>query len=195
MKIFSWLYQKVLAYSRNEKAPFFLAGIAFAESSFFPIPPDVLLISMGLVKPKSVFQYAFITTTFSVLGGMFGYLIGCYALDFFLPLIQSAGYFERYLMVKQYFVTYGIGFVFIAGFTPIPYKLFTIAAGAMSMPFFPFVLSSIVGRGCRFFLVAALIFFKGEKIEKHLAKHVERLSWCVVGGLVIIYLMVKLISS
>tara|TARA_B110000879_G_scaffold212300_1_gene307884 strand:+ start:2785 stop:3372 length:588 start_codon:yes stop_codon:yes gene_type:complete len=195
MKLFSALYETMISLSKRKQAPYFLAGISFAESSFFPIPPDIMLISMGLGRPKSVWMYAFITTFFSVIGGVFGYFIGVYALDFFLPMIKSVGYFDRYLMVKQAFEAYGIAFIFIAGFTPIPYKLFTIAAGAMNMALLPFVFASFIGRGMRFFLVAALLFYKGEAIEKQLSKHVERLSWCIVAGLLIIYCMVKLFST
>lgn len=191
MKIFSTLYQKVLSLSKSNKAPYFLGLLAFIESSFFPIPPDILLVSMGLAKPKKVWRYAAITTIFSVVGGMFGYLIGVYALHLLLPFIKSSGYFDRYLMVQDYFKIYGVGFVLIAGFTPIPYKLFTIASGAMHMPFLPFVAASIIGRGARFYLVALLMFYQGEKIESHLTKHVEWLSWGVVTLLVVIYFIFK----
>lgn len=181
MKIFTTCYDKMIELSKRRLAPHFLASIAFVESSVFPVPPDLMLISMGLAKPQSVWQYAWITTIFSVLGGILGYFIGVYALNFFLPFIQTLGYYESYLMVKRCFDDYGVWFVFVAGFTPIPYKLFTIAAGAMNMALLPFILASFVGRGMRFFLVSALLFYKGEKIEQRISKHVEWLSWSLVA--------------
>ena len=95
-------------------------------------------------------------------------------------------------MVKEYFVTYGVGFVFIAGFTPIPYKLFTIAAGTMHMTLLPFVIASFIGRGARFFLVAMVMFYKGEEIDKHLTRYIERISWAIVSLLLLFYIIVKL---
>ena len=194
MKLFSSLYQRMISWSKHPKAPYFLAGISFAESSFFPIPPDIMLISMGLVRPKSVWQYAFITTLFSVLGGILGYLIGIYAIELMLPFIKSIGYFERYQQVQQCFNQYGVGFVIIAGFTPIPYKLFTIAAGALNMALLPFVLASVLGRGMRFYLVAMLMYHKGEAIEKQLSKHIEWLSWFLVAVIALVYIVAKRIS-
>lgn len=182
----------MLTWSRDPKAPYFLASVSFMESSFFPIPPDVMLISMGMVKPKSVWQYAFITTVFSVLGGILGYVIGAYAITWILPMIKSMGYYDNYLNVQAYFRDYGIGFVIVAGFTPIPYKLFTIAAGTMNMALLPFIVASIIGRGMRFFLVATVMYYQGEKIEKKLTQHIEKLSWLIVGIFLLGYMVIKL---
>jgi membrane protein YqaA with SNARE-associated domain len=192
MKIFSSIYQRMLTWSRDPKAPYFLASVSFMESSFFPIPPDVMLISMGMVKPKSVWQYAFITTFFSVLGGILGYVIGAYAITWILPMLKSVGYYDNYLNVQAYFRDYGIGFVIVAGFTPIPYKLFTIAAGTMNMALLPFIMASIIGRGMRFFLVATLMYYQGEKIEKKLTQHIEKLSWLIVSLFLLGYVVIKL---
>lgn len=187
MKIFTKCYDKMIELSKRRAAPYFLGAISFIESSVFPVPPDLMLISMGLAKPKFVWQYALITTICSVLGGILGFFIGVYALNFFLPFIQSAGYYEKYVMVQQCFNDYGVWFVFVAGFTPIPYKLFTIAAGAMNMALLPFVLASTVGRGMRFFLVAALLFYKGDTLAQHISQHVEWVSWCLVAVLGMLY--------
>lgn len=192
MRIFSRIYQLMLAWSKSRQAPYFLAGVSFAEASFFPIPPDIMLISMGLVRPKAIWVFAAITTIFSVLGGILGYTLGAYGIELLLPLLKSAGYYESYLKVQSYFQYYGIWFVFVAGFTPIPYKLFTIAAGGLHMALLPFVVGSIIGRGMRFFLVATLMYYKGESIEKQLSKHVELLSWLIVLVLIIIYGIIKL---
>ena len=182
----------MLTWSRDPKAPYFLGSVSFMESSFFPIPPDVMLISMGMVKPKSVWQYAFITTVFSVLGGILGYVIGAYAITWILPMLKSVGYYDNYLNVQAYFRDYGIGFVIVAGFTPIPYKLFTIAAGTMNMALLPFIMASIIGRGMRFFLVATLMYYQGEKIEKKLTQHIEKLSWLIVSLFLLGYMVIKL---
>ena len=127
----------MVQWSGHQHAPYYLAGVSFAESSFFPIPPDVMLISMGLAKPKSSWLYALITTLFSVLGGIFGYIIGHYFIEFIGPWIAQSAWKEKYDLIQHYFLLHGILTIFIAGFSPIPYKLFTIAAGAMSMPFLP----------------------------------------------------------
>lgn len=177
IKIFSYLYNKMRSWSLHRRAPYFLAGVSFIESSFFPIPPDVMLISMGLVKPDRAWRYALITTGFSVLGGIFGYLIGCYGLTLVEPLIKASSYEALYKEVALWFQKEGIWVILIAGFTPIPYKIFTIAAGALKMAFLPFVLASIVGRGLRFYLVSALMYWCGGRIEGHLRRYVDAIGW------------------
>lgn len=177
MPVIHQLYEKIIQWSSHPKAPLVLAGVSFAESSFFPLPPDLLLISMGLAQPLYVWGYALITTLSSVLGGIAGYMLGYYFFALIYPFIQTSHYQNYYLLVQTYFDQYGVWYVFIAGFTPIPYKIFTLAAGAMQMPIVPFVIASLLGRGGRFFLIALLMFFKGEAIEKHLAKHIQWLTW------------------
>lgn len=193
MRFFTTLYQKVLAWSRHRRAPYILAGVSFAESSFFPVPPDVMLISMGIVRPQRVWFYALLATVFSVLGGMLGYIIGAFFLHVAMPYFNYLGYEHTYQMVQHWFITWGVWIVFIAGFTPIPYKVFTITAGAMHMLFFPFVLASLIGRGGRFFLVSLLMYFGGEKLDQHLSRHIEWLSWFVLLFLVGLFIIYKLI--
>lgn len=174
--MFQQFYQFTLRCSAHRHAPWYLGMIAFIESSFFPIPPDVMLISMGLAKPHSAWRNAIIATLFSVLGGILGYLIGYFLFDLIHPWLSKSSLYPSYLMALDWFKKYGIWAIIVAGFTPIPYKLFTIGAGAVSMPFFPFVFGSVVGRGLRFFLVSTLFFFFGEKLNL-LMHRIDKLAW------------------
>jgi membrane protein YqaA with SNARE-associated domain len=182
MKIFSKLYNKMLSWSRHPHAPCYLAVVSFAESSFFPIPPDVMLAPMALAKPDRAWYLAFICTLSSVLGGIFGYLLGKFAFVAFVhPLIDHFGYMPQYLQIVEWFGRWGFWIVFVAGFSPIPYKLFTIAAGVVDMVFIPFVLASLISRGARFFMVAGLMRWGGERLEKKLEKVIDILGWsCVI---------------
>ena len=189
MKIFSALYDRVLRWAAHPHAERYLAGLSFAESSFFPIPPDVMLAPMTLAQPKRGWRLATVTTIASVIGGCAGYAIGWLALDAFKPLLMSLGYWDAYARSTEWFVTWGFLAVLAAGFSPIPYKVFTIAAGALNMFLPAFVLASLVGRGGRFFLVAGLIIWGGEPMERRLRTHVDTIGWivvvvCVVGLLV-----------
>lgn len=191
MKIFSPLLDRVLSWSRHPKAPLYLAGLSFAESSFFPIPPDVMLAPMVVAKPEAAWRLAFITTLMSVLGGILGFLIGIFAIEAIEPLLQQWGYWDAYQRSQQWFIEYGFWAVLAAGFSPIPYKIFTIAAGAMAMPFAPFVLASIVGRASRFFIVAGLIHWGGSRVEQLLRRYVDILGWLFVGVLVAAYFLLR----
>lgn len=180
MRIFSALYARAMIWANHRHAPWYLGGLSFAESSFFPIPPDVMLAPMSLARTDRAWWYATLTTVTSVLGGLFGYLIGVLAIDAVLPLLVEAGYGARYEQVIDWFATWGVWVVFIAGFSPIPYKLFTIAAGASAMPLLPFALASLVGRGARFFLVAGLMRWGGAPMEQALRTYIDRLGWLVI---------------
>ncbi|MFA6038216.1 MAG: YqaA family protein [Legionellales bacterium] len=183
--MFSQLYHRVLNWSRHKYAVYYLAIISFAESSFFPIPPDVMLAPMALANRKRAWYYGTITTIFSVLGGIFGYLIGLYAFEpIVLPVIQYLGYEEKFAHAETWFNQYGVWIVFVAGFSPIPYKVFTIAAGVMNMAFLPFVIASIIGRGARFYLVCALIVLGGQKLEDHLKQYIDLIGWVTVALIV-----------
>jgi len=181
--MFSQLYSKVIFWASHKRAPYYLAGVSFVESSVFPIPPDVMLVPMILGRPLKAWYYAFITTVASVFGGLFGYILGYYAFDVFgLAVIEHFGYEAQYQQVMSWFSEYGWIAVLVAGITPIPYKIFTIAAGALHMPLAGFVLASILGRAARFFLVAALVKTVGKKLETKLLKYVNHIGW----GLIII---------
>ncbi|MBF0219614.1 MAG: DedA family protein, partial [Gammaproteobacteria bacterium] len=163
--MFAKLYDKVLHWSQHPHAPRYLCGLSFAESSFFPIPPDVMLIPMVLAKPQSAWRLALLTTLFSVLGGLLGYLIGYSSFTLIEPWIIELGYSDRFNLAMEWFEQWGWGVVLLAGFTPIPYKLFTISAGVLSMSLIPFTIASIIGRGARFYLVAATIRWGGPRME------------------------------
>lgn len=191
MRIFSSLYDRALRWSSHRHAPWYLGGVSFAESSFFPIPPDVLLAPMTLAQPRLWWRYAALTTIASVVGGVLGYVIGYFALEVISPLLERAGYMPAYRAAHAWFDRWGFWAIFVAGFTPIPYKVFTIAAGAAHMPALPFVVGSAIGRGARFFLVAALVRWGGPGIEPHLRRHVDTIGWLSVALVVIAYLVLR----
>lgn len=180
MKIFSKLYERAMHWARHRHAPWYLGGLSFAESSFFPIPPDVMLAPMSLANPSRALWFALITTLASVAGGVFGYMIGLFAFDLVEPLIREGGHWDKYLLAQEWFARWGFWAIFIAGFSPIPYKVFTIAAGVAAMPLAPFVVASLVGRGARFFLVAGLMALGGPRMETALHRYVDRLGWAMV---------------
>ena len=188
--MFASLYDKALTWAKHRHAEYYLALLSFTESSFFPIPPDVMLAPMTLAQRDKAVRFALITTIASVLGGVLGYLIGQFGFELAAPLIERFGYTEKFEMVNQWFNEWGFWVVFLAGFSPIPYKLFTISAGVASMAFFPFLIASAVGRGARFFLVALLIAKGGEKMEHAIRKHIDALGWGVVI-LVLIFVLIK----
>jgi len=175
-----------MRWARHRKAPWYLAGLSFAESSFFPIPPDVMLAPMSLARPQRAVFFATLTTLASVVGGILGYLIGVFAIDIIEPMLQGTHYLDKYVTAKDWFVEWGFVAIFVAGFSPIPYKVFTITAGAVSMAFLPFVLASFVGRGARFYLVALLMAWGGEAMEAKLRHWVDWLGWLTVLLVVII---------
>lgn len=190
--MFTKLYDNVLRWARHRLAVWYLAALSFAESSFFPIPPDVMLMPMCLGKPKRAWYFAAVTTLASVLGGVLGYGIGVFALDLIAPLISEGGrWAAAYARATHWFNEWGFWAVFLAGFSPIPYKVFTISAGAVSMPFLPFVLASMIGRGGRFFLVAGLLAWGGEKMEQTIRRYVDILGWLMVVLIVVGVLVYK----
>jgi membrane protein YqaA with SNARE-associated domain len=190
MRLFAPLYRRALAWSRHPHAPRYLVGLSFAESSFFPIPPDVMLAPMSLATPRRAWFFAAITTLASVIGGVLGYLIGLFAFDLIQPYLQDWGYWQDYQRAQDWFGEYGFWAIFMAGFTPFPYKVFTITAGVVSMAMLPFLLGSAIGRGMRFFLVAGLMAWGGERMEQALHRYVDPLGWVlvVVFVVVIVYL-------
>ncbi|NOR52024.1 MAG: DedA family protein [Gammaproteobacteria bacterium] len=185
MKLFSALYDRVLHWAKHPHAERYLATLSFAESSFFPIPPDVMMIPMVLSRPEKGWWLASLTTLFSVLGGIAGYFIGLWGFELVEPIIHQAGYGARFERVVEWFGEWGIWVVFIAGFSPIPYKLFTISAGMLQMMFIPFIIASFIGRGGRFYLVAGLIRWGGEGMEQKLRHYIDRIGWTVVALIVI----------
>ena len=185
MTLFSALYDRVLRWAKHPHAERYLATLSFAESSFFPIPPDVMMIPMVLARPNRGWWLASLTTLFSALGGIAGYLIGLWGFELVEPIIQQAGYAARFERVVAWFGEWGLWIIFIAGFSPIPYKLFTISAGMLHMMFIPFIIASIIGRGARFYLVAGLILWGGAEMEQKLRRYIDRIGWAAVGLIVV----------
>ena len=180
MRIFEPLYHRVIGWSRHRYAERYLGALSFAESSFFPIPPDVMLAPMCLAERARAWRFAAVTTLTSLAGGIAGYGIGYFLFDAVEPWLHEMGYWPQYLEGKAWFDAWGVWAVFIAGFSPIPYKIFTITAGVAALNFPGFVIASFIGRGARFFLVAGLVVAGGERMEKMVPQYVERIGWAVV---------------
>ena len=180
MRLFSALMERVLEWSKHRHAPWYLGGLSFAESSFFPIPPDVMLAPMCLARPRKAWLFATICTIASVAGGMLGYLIGRLAFHWIEPWLMSSSYADVFLAAVSSFERWGAIYILLAGFTPIPYKVFTIGAGVVGMPVIPFLLGSTAGRGARFFLVAGLIRLMGDRAADRLRAWVDTIGWTVL---------------
>lgn len=192
MKFFSPLYEKVLTWASHPRAPWYLGALSFAESSFFPIPPDVMLAPMALSKPHNAWRLAFLTTVTSVLGGLAGYFIGYFLFEEIgQPLIDLYNAQEKFDLARQWFDEYGVWVVFIAGFSPIPYKLFTVTSGVLTLALLPFLAASAIGRGARFFLVAGLIYWGGERFADFLKRRIDLIGWITVGLIVVVLIAWK----
>jgi membrane protein YqaA with SNARE-associated domain len=191
MRLFSGLYARVMLWARHRHAQWYLLSLSFAESSFFPIPPDVMLAPMALADTRRAWRYATITTLGSVAGGMAGYALGYFAFEMVEPWIAAAGYADKYQLAADWFAQWGVWVVFVAGFSPIPYKLFTISAGVAAMAFLPFVLASVVGRGARFFLVAGIMVWGGARMEQALRRYIDILGWLVVALVLIVVVVYR----
>ncbi len=166
------LYNWTLSLAESRYAPFALAIIAFAESSFFPIPPDAILVPMSLAKPKRAWLYAGICTVASVLGGVLGYVIGAYFYQTIGKwLIDLYGYGPKMDALRALYAQWGALLILVKGFTPIPFKLVTIISGLLDYPFIPFVLLSILTRGARFFALALLLNRFGDTIKDWLERY------------------------
>lgn len=187
-------YDWVLHWSETPHGSIALFLIAFIESSFFPVPPDVLLIALALGSPSKSFRFALVCSMGSVLGGMFGYYIGAALFDIVgRPILVFYHAMERFEEVRKLYDAYGVWIVGIAGFTPIPYKVFTIASGVFSMNFPLFVLVSFFSRGARFFIVGALIGKFGPAIKLFIDKYFNVLSIVFVIILLLGFAAVKLL--
>tara|TARA_R110000803_G_scaffold101673_6_gene169675 strand:+ start:23551 stop:24129 length:579 start_codon:yes stop_codon:yes gene_type:complete len=192
VKIFSALYEWTLKWAEHKFAPRILALLTFAESVFFPIPPDVLLAPMVLAQREKAWKFATLTTVASVIGGIVGYGLGYMMFEPWIqPLITEFGYQARFDKAMLWFSEWGVWVVFIAGFSPIPYKLFTVSAGFLHMAFLPFLLASAIGRGMRFFLVAGVIRWGGAPMEQKIRQWVDVLGWLVVSAIVIAYIATR----
>ena len=181
---FGALYRLLLRWAGHRHAERWLALITFAESSFFPIPPDTMLVPMTLARPERALRYAAIATLFSVLGGILGYYIGVHGGDLVQPLIAKFGWQARFDNVLDWFSRWGFWAVLIAGFSPVPYKLFTIGAGILGLAIVPFALASAIGRGARFFLETFLVARAGPAVAPLIERNMERIGWLLVVALI-----------
>lgn len=192
MKLFSRLFEVAMHWSRHRNAPYYLAGLSMAEACVLPFPPpDIMLAPMSLARPSRAWWYAALTTVMSVLGGLLGYVIGVFFFELISPLLHDYGYWGKYLAAVSKFKEWGAWAVFLAGFSPIPYKIFTISAGALQLSLFPFVIASLLGRGARFFLVSALMVWGGSKMENQLRQSVDIIGWAMVVIIGVLYFILR----
>ena len=198
--MFTHLYNKCLKLASHKYSNYFLAVISFLESSFFPIPPDVMIAPMSIARKNNFFKIFLIATIFSVLGGMFGYILGAFFFDFAMSIIEFYNYEEKIVNLKIA-LSKGDGFyawlgvLFLAGFTPLPYKIFTIASGIIGFNFIVFILISLISRGLRFFIVSYLSSKFGDAFTNFMNRHGQK--WFTIIGIFVLiiattfYLLVK----
>jgi membrane protein YqaA with SNARE-associated domain len=187
MKLFAPLYERTLGWARHPRAPLLLFLLSFFEAIVFPVPPEVMLAPMSLAQPRRAFWFATLSLAGSMMGMFIGYAIGYYALEAAMPYIESMGFADSFESIKQQAAETGFWLLLIAGFTPVPFKIFTLASGAVGMPLLPFFFGALIGRGKRVFLVAAAIRLGGERAEAALRRHIEPIGWtalALLAGLV-----------
>ena len=187
--MFKSLYKKCLDLAAHKSSKYYLAIVSFVESSFFPIPPDVMVIPMVISKKNDFIKIFFITTIFSVLGGMLGYLIGAFFFEFGAHIMSFYGYEDKLSKIKENLVNSNgfyawLGVLFLAGFTPLPYKVFTIASGLIGFNFLIFVLISLISRGLRFFIVSYLSYKFGDLFNEYMDKNGSK--WFTIIGILIV---------
>lgn len=178
------VYDWMMRMAGHERAPHALFAVSFAESSFFPIPPDVMLIPMVLADRSKAWSYATLCTIASVIGGVAGYAIGYLLFDQLSPHLASLGMADKFATASAWFKEYGAALLILKGWTPFPYKVLTIAAGALHMDLVPFIAASIVARAMRFYLVAGLLYFFGEPIRAFIEKRLTLITTAFVVALV-----------
>ncbi len=184
MKIFQPWFDRALTWAKHRRAPWFLAFLSFCEAIFFPVPPELMLLPMCVARPRRGFLYAAVSLLGSVLGMFVGYAIGYYAIEAAMPFIERMGYGAEFENIKQQAASNGFWLLLIAGFTPVPFKIFTLASGAVGMPLLPFFAGATIGRGKRVFLVALAVRLGGERAEATLRKYIEPIGWVALALLV-----------
>ena len=191
--MFQTLYKKCLELAAHKSSNFYLGLVSFIESSFFPIPPDAMIIPMVIAKKKEYLKIFLIASIFSVLGGIFGYLIGYLFFDLAMYLIEFYGYQDKVENLKLS-MSQGSGFLawlsilFLAGFTPLPYKAFTISSGLIAFNLPIFIIVSLISRGLRFFIVAYLSYKFGEFFTEYMEKHGSK--WFTIIGIIIVIIFI-----
>jgi len=178
-----------MAMAAHPNAERYLAGVSIFESIFFPIPTALMVAPMAVAKPERAVRIATIATVCWVFGGLFGYALGYFAVGWIGPVLHDVGCWEKYTMAQEWFKEWGFWSVVVAGFSAIPFKLFTITAGAFAMSIPVFLLAALVGRSAHFFLVALLMAWAGPKLEPVVRRYIEWLGWLTVLAIVLaIYL-------
>ena len=191
--MFQTLYKKCLELASHKSSNFYLGFVSFIESSFFPIPPDAMIIPMVIAKKKEYFKIFLIASIFSVLGGIFGYLIGYLFFDLAMYVIEFYGYQDKVENLK-FSMSQGSGFLawlsilFLAGFTPLPYKAFTISSGLIAFNLPVFIIVSLISRSLRFFIVAFLSYKFGELFTEYMEKHGSK--WFTIIGIIIVIIFI-----
>ena len=191
--MFKKFYDKSIELASNKRSNLYLGIVSFVESSFFPIPPDVMVVPMVLAKKSSYLKIFLIATIFSVLGGIFGYLIGYLFIDLAMYVIEFYNYENKVLKLKMDLsqgsgMVIWLGTLFLAGFTPLPYKVFTITSGLIGFDIMAFIIISLISRGLRFFLVSFLTYKFGEKFVSFIEQ--KGAVWSSVFGIIIVFLIV-----
>jgi membrane protein YqaA with SNARE-associated domain len=186
------LYRRVLALAASRHAPWWLAAVSFAEASFFPVPPDALLVPMALARPDRAWRLALLCTVASVAGGVLGYYIG-YALfnELARPLLNAYGYGPAFVRFKQTFAEWGVWIILLKGISPIPYKIVTIASGAAEFNFALFMLASLITRGGRFFMLATLLHFYGDSVRAFIDRQLTLVLVLLLAGIVLGFVVLK----
>ena len=191
--MFQTLYKKCLELAAHKSSNFYLGFVSFIQSSFFPIPPDAMIIPMVIAKKKQYIKIFLIASIFSVLGGIFGYLIGYLFLDLAMHVIEFYGYQDKVENLK-FSMSQGSGFLawlsilFLAGFTPLPYKAFTISSGLIAFNLPVFIIVSLISRSLRFFIVAYLSYKFGEYFTEFMDKHGSK--WFTIIGIIIVIILI-----
>ena len=191
--MFQTLYKKCLELAAHRSSNFYLGVVSFLESSFFPIPPDTMIIPMVIAKKKEYLKIFLIASIFSVLGGIFGYLIGYLFFDLAMYVIEFYGYQDKVENLK-FSMSQGSGFLawlsilFLAGFTPLPYKAFTISSGLIAFNLPVFIIVSLISRSLRFFIVAYLSYKFGELFTEYMEKHGSK--WFTIIGIIIVIIFI-----
>ena len=192
--MFNSLYKKCLHLAAHKSSKYYLAAVSFIESSFFPIPPDVMVIPMVISKKDDFFKIFLISTIFSVLGGILGYFIGAFFFDMGMQIMTFYGYEDKLISLKNNLInTEGfyawLGILFLAGFTPLPYKVFTIASGLIGFNILIFIVISLISRGLRFFIVSYLSYKFGDLFTLFMKKHGSK-SFTIIGILIVIIVII-----
>ena len=187
--MFNKLYKKCLGLAAHKSSKYYLAAVSFVESSFFPIPPDVMVIPMVISKKDDFLKIFFITTIFSVLGGILGYLIGAFFFDVGMQVMTFYGYENKLISLKDNLINSDgfyawLSILFLAGFTPLPYKVFTIASGLIGFNILIFIIVSLISRGLRFFIVSYLSYKFGDLFTQFMDKHGSK--WFTIIGILIV---------